>query len=95
MHSDADPTQGQVDYIGKSEAESAGLIKIEDGKAIMRVDTSDIGDGENRKSVRLHSATSYETDSLIVTDISHMPVGCAVWPAWWSNGPNWPDGGEM
>jgi len=25
----------------------------------------------------------------------HMPSGCATWPAWWSNGPNWPAGGEI
>jgi hypothetical protein len=24
-----------------------------------------------------------------------MPTGCSVWPAWWSVGPNWPEGGEI
>lgn len=24
-----------------------------------------------------------------------MPTGCGTWPAWWSNGPNWPYGGEI
>ncbi|KAM0750532.1 hypothetical protein T439DRAFT_356286 [Meredithblackwellia eburnea MCA 4105] len=24
-----------------------------------------------------------------------MPYGCGTWPAWWSNGPNWPAGGEI
>jgi hypothetical protein len=25
----------------------------------------------------------------------HMPVGCGTWPAWWTNGPDWPAGGEI
>lgn len=28
-------------------------------------------------------------------DSVHMPTGCATWPAFWSNGPNWPAGGEI
>ena len=24
-----------------------------------------------------------------------MPYGCGTWPAWWQNGPNWPQGGEI
>jgi hypothetical protein len=24
-----------------------------------------------------------------------MPAGCGTWPAFWSNGPNWPAGGEI
>lgn len=28
-------------------------------------------------------------------DSVHMPTGCGTWPAFWSNGPNWPDGGEI
>ena len=28
-------------------------------------------------------------------DARHMPYGCGTWPAWWSNGPNWPYGGEI
>lgn len=28
-------------------------------------------------------------------DSWHMPTGCGTWPAWWSNGPNWPYGGEI
>jgi len=28
-------------------------------------------------------------------DSVHMPTGCGTWPAFWSNGPNWPQGGEI
>lgn len=28
-------------------------------------------------------------------DAYHMPTGCGTWPAWWQNGPNWPEGGEI
>jgi len=24
-----------------------------------------------------------------------MPTGCGIWPAFWSDGPNWPAGGEI
>jgi len=28
-------------------------------------------------------------------DSVHMPTGCATWPAFWTNGPNWPTNGEI
>jgi hypothetical protein len=32
---------------------------------------------------------------MVLMDAYHMPTGCGTWPAWWSNGPNWPYGGEI
>lgn len=71
-----------------------GLVSINDkGNAIMKVDTTQWISG-NRKSVRLHGKLVF-TGGLVLMDAVHMPVGCATWPAWWQNGPNWPIGGEI
>ena len=32
---------------------------------------------------------------MVIFDAAHMPAGCGTWPAWWQNGPNWPNGGEI
>ncbi|KAG8696922.1 hypothetical protein FRC08_006845 [Ceratobasidium sp. 394] len=59
----------------------------------MRVDTTPQVAG-NRKSVRVHS--NYVINGgLVILDAVHMPYGCGTWPAFWSNGPNWPNNGEI
>ncbi|KAJ1311528.1 hypothetical protein OPQ81_010012 [Rhizoctonia solani] len=89
-----DPTNGAVDYQTLEGSASAGLHEINsDGNAIMRVETTQQVSG-NRKSVRLHSRTTYN-GALVILDAVHMPYGCGTWPAFWSNGPNWPNGGEI
>ena len=57
-------------------------------------DTTTLGDGQNRKSVRIQSTKSYDS-GLFIADIYSMPHGCSVWPAWWMVGPNWPNDGEI
>lgn len=47
-----------------------------------------------RQSVRITTQYTY-TGALLVMDSVHMPTGCGTWPAFWSNGPNWPAGGEI
>jgi len=32
---------------------------------------------------------------LFIIDLAHMPTGCGTWPAFWTVGPNWPNGGEI
>ena len=45
-------------------------------------------------SVRISTNKTYN-GGLFITDVFAMPTGCSVWPAWWSVGPNWPEGGEI
>jgi len=45
-------------------------------------------------SVRIQSNDIF-TEGLWVMDAVHMPVGCGVWPAFWTVGPDWPANGEI
>lgn len=50
-----------------------------------------------RDSIRITSIESYD-QAIIVANISHMPVGCGTWPAFWTfsgNSNEWPKGGEI
>jgi hypothetical protein len=59
----------------------------------MGVDHTNVASG-GRQSVRLTSKKAY-THGLIVLDASHMPGGCGTWPAFWTVGGDWPNGGEI
>ncbi|KAJ7071403.1 concanavalin A-like lectin/glucanase domain-containing protein [Mycena amicta] len=84
----SDPTHGAVDYLSRSDGEAAGLVEInESGNAIMRVETT-------ATSIRITTNKSF-TGGLVIMDSVNMPTGCGTWPAFWSNGPNWPTGGEI
>ncbi|CAO1638701.1 unnamed protein product [Sympodiomycopsis kandeliae] len=91
-----DPTHGTVAYQNRTSAMSSGLAYINsNNQAVLKVDsTNNYTLGTGRPSVRLHSKKAYKT-GLAVLDVEHLPVGCSVWPAWWSNGANWPNGGEI
>jgi len=90
----ADPTHGAVQYVSEAAGRANGLVEINtQGNAVMRVDTTPQVQG-NRQSVRIHTQASFN-HGLLVMDAVHMPTGCATWPAFWSNGPNWPAGGEI
>ncbi|TBU46576.1 concanavalin A-like lectin/glucanase domain-containing protein [Dichomitus squalens] len=89
-----DPTHGVVDYVDQGTAQSSNLTSINSaGHAIMRVDTTPTISG-NRKSVRITTSFTY-TGALVLLDAVHMPTGCGTWPAFWSNGPDWPNNGEI
>ncbi|EPQ56248.1 hypothetical protein GLOTRDRAFT_105208 [Gloeophyllum trabeum ATCC 11539] len=91
-----DPTHGLVDFVSQSEAQSAGLAYVQsDNTTVLAVDDkSTVAVGGNRKSVRITSKKTY-SNGLFIADFYSMPHGCGVWPAWWSTGPNWPNGGEI
>jgi len=93
---DADPTNGLVDYLTLDEARASNLAYVqEDGTTVLAVDnTTKLANGQPRKSVRISTKKTYN-GGLFIADIWSMPHSCAVWPAYWSVGPNWPNDGEI
>jgi hypothetical protein len=91
---DADPTNGFVEYVDQGTAQGTGLISNDGGKAMMGVNNTAV-QSSGRQSVRLTSTKSYQS-GLIVIDVAHMPGGvCGTWPAFWTVGPDWPNQGEI
>ncbi|KAF8973863.1 glycoside hydrolase family 16 protein [Flammula alnicola] len=85
---------GLVTYIDQNTANSSGLLEVNSqGNAIMRVETTPVVSG-NRKSIRITTQSQFN-GGLVIMDSAHMPTGCGTWPAFWTNGPNWPIDGEI
>jgi len=79
FYTSADPTNGNVQYLAQSAAQSAGLIEINsNGNAVMRVETTPQVQ-TNRQSVRITTQATFD-GGLVVMDAVHMPTGCATWP---------------
>ncbi|KAF8916325.1 glycoside hydrolase family 16 protein [Mucidula mucida] len=96
FYSDADPTNGLVNYQTKEDAISKGLAFVQDdGTTVLQVDnTTYLSSGQSRDSVRISSKKQYN-GGLFIASFWSMPHGCATWPAFWTVGPNWPNGGEI
>ncbi|SJL03994.1 uncharacterized protein ARMOST_07351 [Armillaria ostoyae] len=94
--SESDPTHGSVNYQTMEAAVEKKLAFVgDDGTVTLAVDdTTALGDGENRDSVRISSVKKYDS-GLFIASFSAMPYGCSVWPAWWTVGDNWPNQGEI
>lgn len=89
-----DPTNGIVSFIDQGTASQNGLANVNAaGNAVMRVETTPQVQN-TRQAVRITTTKSYN-GGLVIMDSVHMPTGCGTWPAFWSNGPNWPSGGEI
>ncbi|KDR85293.1 hypothetical protein GALMADRAFT_234074 [Galerina marginata CBS 339.88] len=89
-----DPTEGIVDYIDENTARASNLLEVNSqGNAVMRVETTPVV-STNRRSIRITTQSQFN-GGLFIMDSVHMPTGCGTWPAFWTNGPNWPNGGEI
>ncbi|KAL0950671.1 hypothetical protein HGRIS_007456 [Hohenbuehelia grisea] len=90
----ADPTNGIVTYVDEGTGRNAGLLNVNSaGNALMRVETTP-NVPNTRQSIRITTKSLFD-GGLFVMDSIHMPTGCGTWPAFWTNGPNWPSGGEI
>lgn len=80
-----DPTHGQVNFLNQADSDNAGLTYITaNGSAVMRVDdTTWLGPGQNRNSVRITSKQAVSIGSMVIMDAVSMPHGPGVWPAFW------------
>ncbi|KAF8587678.1 glycoside hydrolase family 16 protein [Ramaria rubella] len=90
-------TNGDAFFVSQQVASSAQLAFVNSaGNAIIKVDnTTTVPFNQKRNTVRISSTDLYGVGSLWVADMTHVPFGCSVWPAWWSQAPNWPQGGEI
>ncbi|KAG6861451.1 hypothetical protein C0995_016542 [Termitomyces sp. Mi166 len=92
----ADPTRGSVMYQSKEKAVAKHLAYVQsDGTTVLAVDDATVlANGKPRDSIRISTKKRY-SGGLFIADFYAMPHGCSVWPAYWSVGPNWPNGGEI
>ncbi|KAF5382697.1 hypothetical protein D9615_003072 [Tricholomella constricta] len=91
-------TNGDTIFVSASVAASSKLAFVDPttNHAVIKVDnTSTVPFNEKRNTVRITSNDRYGVGSVWVADMLHVPYGCSVWPAWWSQSPNWPTGGEI
>ncbi|KAF8238374.1 hypothetical protein L208DRAFT_1242607 [Tricholoma matsutake] len=95
FYTSPDPTHGIVQFVDQNTGRSSGILSVNsNGNAIMGVETTATVPA-NRQSIRITTNTSYNNGALFIMDAVHMPAGCGTWPAFWTNGPNWPAGGEI
>ncbi|KAF8432251.1 glycoside hydrolase family 16 protein [Boletus edulis BED1] len=95
----ADPTNGRVNYLSQSAAQSAGLYSVSGNTVTLRADHTTVlsASGPGRNSFRIISNNQYSTH-VAIFDIGHMPEGCGTWPAVCKSqelGANWPNEGEI
>jgi len=90
-------TNGDVNYLGVSEARADKLAYVNDQqRVILKVDnTTNVLYNDKRNSIRVESHDSYPMGSILIFDAYHLPYGCSVWPAFWTAGTKWPANGEI
>jgi len=89
---------GYNTYVGRKKAEKLGLINVdEEYVTISSKQGKEYDEYGNRfrDSIRLEGKRRFD-HGLILLDVSKMPTGCGVWPAFWSTDEkDWPKNGEI
>ncbi|GAA5830680.1 hypothetical protein JCM3766R1_003388 [Sporobolomyces carnicolor] len=87
-------TNGDTNFVNQSA--SAPLAYINDaGNAIIKVSQEEVLYPNKRDSVRIQTNDAYDIGSVWTFDVDHVPSGCSVWGALWSQAKDWPSGGEI
>ncbi|EJD00486.1 uncharacterized protein FOMMEDRAFT_127141 [Fomitiporia mediterranea MF3/22] len=90
---------GNVLFQTKEQAQQEQLTFLNSaGNFVIKVDNTTNGQGNTtfgRNSVKILSSYTISSGNLVLFDAFHMPYGCSVWPAFWTQGPVWPDDGEI
>ena len=63
--------------------------------AIIKVSQEEVLYPNKRDSVRIQTNDAYDIGSVWTFDVDHVPSGCSVWGALWSQAKDWPSGGEI
>jgi len=83
----ADPTNGNVNYVGKQYAAQHGLMgyvnnhSTNSTNAYIGVDYTNVTAARN--SVRLSSHQTFDAGMIMTLDVVHAPVAYGAWPALW------------
>ncbi|GAA5854162.1 hypothetical protein JCM5353_002715 [Sporobolomyces roseus] len=87
-------TNGDANFVNQSAAGQLAYVN-DAGNAIIRVSQEEVLYPNKRDTVRIQSQAAYDQGSVWVYDALHLPFGCSVWSAMWSQAVNWPSGGEI
>ncbi|CAI6272186.1 unnamed protein product [Periconia digitata] len=97
FYTSPDPTGGFVQYLPFENASTTGIVSNETGLVYLGVDSTHIytQTDQGRPSVRLESKMTF-TEGLFIINLTHIPVGCGTWPAFWTAGlGDWQNDGEI
>ncbi|KEY74214.1 hypothetical protein S7711_00370 [Stachybotrys chartarum IBT 7711] len=93
-----DLSHGFVSYQNREGADALDLYSVDPHTNVVTlgVDSNNTYRlDEGRPSIRLESKESYN-HGLFIADFLHMPPStCGLWPAFWTYGKPWPQGGEI
>lgn len=87
---------GYNTYVSKERAEELGIISVvnDNDASYVYISSSSTTSGY-RESVRLEGKRRFD-HGLFILNVTHMPTGCGVWPAFWlTDEENWPNHGEI